>query len=126
MPEKIQPSVGLLRQALVIAERIQQLERDLAAILGRGPGAGPASAGTVARSGRARRKPRFSAAARARISAAQSARWAKIRKDKTGKDAAGGRKPKGRKKPRFSAEARERIASAQRARWAKIRSAKAA
>ena len=132
MPRKLQPSVGLLRQALVIAERIQQMEGELAAILKQGPGAGStaevASVVAVVRRGRgrARKKPRFSAAARASISAAQRARWAKIRKDKGEKAAAGDKRPKKRKKPKFSAEARERIASAQRARWAKIRKAKGA
>ena len=61
---------------------------------------------------------RLSAAARARIAAAQRARWAKVR--------AGGKgnvvtMPMKRK---MSAAARKRIAAAQRARWAKVRAAK--
>ena len=38
--------------------------------------------GSAAVSGTTRRKPKFSAAARARIGAAQRARWAKLRKAK--------------------------------------------
>ena len=52
----------------------------------------------------------ISAAGRARIAAAQRARWAKARK--------GGRS---RAKRTLSAAGRERIAAAQRARWAKQR-----
>jgi len=63
---------------------------------------------------------RMSAAGRARIAAAQRARWAKVR--------AGG---KGNvvtmpKKRTMSASARKRIAAAQRARWAKVKAAKKA
>jgi hypothetical protein len=46
----------------------------------------------------------LSAAARARIAAAQRARWAKVRA--------------GQKKPTMSAAAREKIAKSQRLRWA--------
>jgi hypothetical protein len=55
---------------------------------------------------------RMSAAARARIGAAQKARWAKAR----------GQAPRPRRK--LSAAGRARIAAAQKARWAKIRAAK--
>lgn len=123
-----QPSVGLLRQALVIAERIQQLEEQLAAILkqdaratastkvsfeGRGPG-------------KIRTKPKFSAAARASIAAAQRERWAKYNKEKGKSTVVVAKKEKKRKKPKFSAEAREKIAAAQRKRWAKARKSKQA
>ena len=127
MPKKSQPSVSLLKQALAIAERIQQLEGELAAILSQDPGAAPASeevsvTAVVKRGpGRPRKKPQFSAAARASIAAAQRARWAKIKKEK---GAPVVKEPKKRKKPKFSPEARERIAAAQRARWAKVRKAK--
>ena len=59
----------------------------------------------------------MSTAARARIAAAQRARWAKIKGKKLGSSAA----PKSRK---ISAAARRRIAAAQKARWAKWRQAK--
>jgi len=60
---------------------------------------------------RAHRK--ISAAGRARIAAAQRARWAKM-KGKSGMP----------KKRTMSAAARKRIAAAQRARWAKVKAVK--
>jgi hypothetical protein len=126
MSKKQQPSVSLLRQALVIAERIQQLEGELAAILRQDGGVeSTTEAASIVKVGK-RKKPKFSAAARASIAAAQRARWAKIRKEKGEKAAPVVKKTKKRKKPKFSAAARESIAAAQRARWAKIRKAKAA
>jgi hypothetical protein len=62
---------------------------------------------------------KISAAGRARITAAQKARWAKVK----GKGTSG----KGvtiRKKRTMSASARRKIAAAQRARWAKVKAAK--
>ena len=68
----------------------------------------------------ASKRPTLSAAARARIAAAQRARWAKVR----------GRKQNivsmPRAKKTMSAAARRKIAAAQRARWAKIKGAKKA
>lgn len=63
----------------------------------------------------ARRQTRMSAAGRARIAAAQRARWAKFR-------AQSGRTASASKPQRvMSASARRRIAAAQRARWAKVK-----
>ncbi len=62
---------------------------------------------------------RLSAAARARIGAAQRARWAKVRASKST-----GRNGTATPKRTMSAAARKRIAAAQRARWAKVRAAK--
>ena len=62
---------------------------------------------------------RMSAAGKARIAAAQRARWAKVRA-KSGK-ASVVTMPK---KRTMSASARKRIAAAQRARWAKVKAAK--
>ena len=64
---------------------------------------------------------RISAAGRARIAAAQRARWAKAR----------GEAPKNNvvkmpKKRTMSAAARKRIAAAQKARWAKVKGQKSA
>jgi hypothetical protein len=61
----------------------------------------------------------MSAAGKARIAAAQRARWAKVRA-KSGK-ANVVTMPK---KRTMSASARKRIAAAQRARWAKVKAAK--
>jgi hypothetical protein len=65
---------------------------------------------------------RLSAAARARIGAAQRARWAKVR-------AGSGQTQKVVTIPKrrtMSAAARKKIAAAQRARWAKVKAAKKA
>ena len=60
-------------------------------------------------------------AARARIAAAQRARWAKVRASKS-QSGTGAAAPK----RTMSAGARKRIAAAQRARWAKFKAKKAA
>jgi hypothetical protein len=61
----------------------------------------------------------ISAAGRARIAAAQRARWAKVKAK--GGEAKVATMPK---KRTISASARRRIAAAQRARWAKVKAAK--
>ncbi|HEY6767759.1 MAG TPA: hypothetical protein VI386_23650 [Candidatus Sulfotelmatobacter sp.] len=71
--------------------------------------------------GKGRGNRTMSAAGRARISAAQKARWAKVKKS-------GGQKnvvtmPKRRT---MSAAARKKIAAAQRARWAKVKTSQQA
>jgi len=58
-----------------------------------------------------RKRRAFSAATRAKMAAAQRARWAKVEPAQTAKPA----------RLRMSAAARNRIAAAQRARWAKVR-----
>ena len=64
-------SVSQLKRAVAIKEKIEQLEKELAGLLGTSE---PSNNGRV---GRKRRK--MSAAARAKISAAAKARWAKVR-----------------------------------------------
>jgi len=81
------------------------------AFYGNGAGKKTALAGAA-------RKGTMSAAARARIGAAQSARWAKL-KGTTGQTKSGAA-PKRRT---MSASARRKIAAAQRARWAKVKKA---
>jgi hypothetical protein len=61
----------------------------------------------------------MSAAGRARIAAAQRARWARVKAK--GENEKVVKMPK---KRRMSASARKRIAAAQRARWAKVKAAK--
>ena len=65
-------SVAQLKRAAAVKERIEQLEKELTGILG------IPEALTVG--GVVRRRRRMSAAARAKISAAAKARWAKIKK----------------------------------------------
>jgi hypothetical protein len=77
--------------------------------------------------GQARRgQSRLSAAARAKIAAAQRARWAKLRADHRQKENESHKKnvaSTAKKKTTMSAAARKRIAAAQRARWARVKSA---
>ena len=106
-------SVGQLRDAIAIKEQIEGLQRELQGIF---------NGGSVGNGAARRGRPpggrrRMSAEARARIAAAQRARWAKVR----------GTAPKlqsGKKRRTMSAAARARIAAAQRARWAKVRAGK--
>ena len=73
------PSAATLRRAIEISERIEKLEAELRSVLG-GSSAGAASAApkaAPAKRGKKRRK--MSPEARARIVAAQKARWAKVR-----------------------------------------------
>jgi hypothetical protein len=74
---------------------------------------------SAAKPGRQRRK--MSAKGRARIAAAQRARWAKVKGQQKVVPIAKGRKPG---KRTMSASARRKIAAAQRARWAKVRQQK--
>jgi hypothetical protein len=62
-----------LRRAAKLKDQIAKLQGDLAKLIG-GGGAAPAPTAKAKRA-----KPKFSAAAIARIRAAQKARWAKIK-----------------------------------------------
>ena len=100
-----------LRRAAELKERIESLQNELSGLLGGSASALP--------SGQGSRKRFLSAAAIARIRAAQKARWAKHRAahgGKPGRKAAAG----GRKMP---AAARARLAAIARARWAKVKAA---
>lgn len=101
-------SAQQLRRAADIQDKISALQDELARYLGgstssRGPGRP--------------RKSGMSAAGRARIAAAQRARWAKVR---AGKGSAS-RAPRGKRT--MSSAARAKIAAAARARWAKAKAA---
>lgn len=115
------PSVKTLKQAVSIAEKIRQLESQLADVLKQIPGGGGLLAATATNG---RRKPRFSKAARAKIAAAQKKRWAK-QKGSAAKPAAKAKKPKARRKGKMSAAGRANIVKAQKARWAKAKAGKA-
>lgn len=80
-----------------------------------GIGAALAAFGSAYGQGTGTRK--LSAAARARIAAAQRARWAKVRENK----GAQAKVMPIRGKRTLSAGARKKIAAAQRARWAKVK-----
>lgn len=103
--------VKQLKRAVAIRERIEKLQIKLADVLAE---TGEISVPTIS----GRRK--MSAAGRARISAAQKARWAK-EKGLVNSEAASAPAPAGRRK--MSAAARAKIAAAARARWAKAKAA---
>ena len=98
-------SASQLRHAADIKDEIESLENDLARLLGTADGAAAP-----------RKRRKMSASARAKIAAAQRARWAKHHGTKAPKSAA---------KPRrkVSAAVRKRLAESAKARWAKAKAA---
>jgi hypothetical protein len=101
-----------LRKAADIQERIQSLQEELGQLLG---GSGPAETATI----EAPRKRKFSAAARAKMRAAQKARWARIKGTAPLIEPA--QKPK---KKQLSEAKLKALAKAREARWAKIKETK--
>jgi hypothetical protein len=93
-----------LRRAAGFKEKIDALTKELASLLG-------ASASVSAKA--PKRGNKMSAAGRAKIVAAQKARWAKLKAAKPAK------LPKKRKK--MSATAKAKISAAAKARWAKVK-----
>lgn len=109
------PSVVQLQRAIKIAEKIQELESELASILGESHAVARAVTTSIAPRGTAgrsktRRPYTFSAATLAKRAAAQE----KLQ-DKASAPA------KTKKKFKMSAEGRAAIVAAQKARWAKQR-----
>ncbi|MCE9611283.1 MAG: hypothetical protein K8R23_13900 [Chthoniobacter sp.] len=118
------PNLTQLKQALAIAEKIESLQAELASIVG-GSSVSSLPASLAAP---AKQKGGMSAAGRARIAAAQKARWAKVKgatptPAPTPAKAAVG---KGTGRRNISPEARAKMAAAAKARWAKVNGAKAA
>ena len=125
--------ISTIEKAVGIRKQIEALQSSLSQILG-----GAKEYVTTAATGADRRKGKRSAAARAKMAAAQKARWAKKRAGtvatKAPKAAKGTKAPKAakaapaakgpKKKRTMSPEARARIAAAQRARWAKQKASK--
>ena len=103
-------SVRQLKQAVAIKERLAGLEQDLGRVL-RGGTTAPARRGP-------RKKRTMGPAARARIAAAQRARWAKLRR----RVRPAGR-PAGKAIRRVSAAVRAKLAAIARRRWAKVKAA---
>ena len=93
-----------LRRAAELQEQIESLQIELSDLLG-------SNASVTTRSGR-----RMSAAGRARIAAAQRARWARVRGH-----ANGAAKRKGRR--RMSPAVKARLAAIARERWRKVKAA---
>jgi len=106
-------SVEQLKKAISLKEQINSLEQKLAKLVG-------APAAVVAVPAKKKGRGKMSTAAKAKISAAAKARWAKVKGVKSKVVAA----PKGaprktRKKAILSPEGRARIVAALKARWAK-------
>ncbi len=74
------PSVSQLKRAIIIAEQIQSLEAELASILGGAAAVSKLTKKTAAAGEKPKRKYSFSPEARAKIAAAQKARWARQKK----------------------------------------------
>ena len=109
-------SVQQLHQAANLKEKIAALEKELNHLFG-----STAKSSTFKPATKApQKKGGLSAAGKARIVAAQKARWAKI---KAAKPAVKTAKP-ARKKFTMSAAAKAKISVAAKARWAKIKGAK--
>lgn len=100
-----------LKQAAAIKTKIEALTKQLSSLIG-------STAITSIPAAKLVKKGGMSAAGRARVAAAQKARWAKI---KGAKPVAA--KPVVKKKRTMSAAGRARIVAAQKARWAKTKAA---
>ncbi len=99
-------SAQQLRRAAGIKDKIDKLQNELNRILG----------ATVGNQKVPRKKRKMSAAARAKIGAAQKARWAKAKGN-----VSKAQPTKGKRK--MSAAAKKKISVAAKARWAKIKGA---
>jgi hypothetical protein len=100
-----------LRHAAGLKEKIEALNKELASILGAST---PVAAKAPAK------KSGMSTAGRAKIAAAQKARWAKV---KTAKPAAKPAVKAPVKKTGMSAAAKAKLSAAAKARWAKVKAA---
>ena len=105
-------TIDQLKRAVTVSEEIQKLEAELASILGNTSKVSAASLTHAAATPKRRGKRVVSAEARARMAAAQKARWAR----KAG--AAPAAAPQEKKRKGMSPEGRARLAAAMKARWA--------
>ena len=96
-----------LRKAATLKEKIQSLEKQLGQILGSAPK--PVVSTVV------KKKRKMSAAGRAKIVAAQKARWAKVKVRKSAV------RPVKKARRKMSAAGRAKIAAAAKARWKKAK-----
>ena len=117
-------TVHQLRQAADLKEEIQGLEIQLSHLLGSSatPVTAPQPVAESVAAKAPKKKGGMSAAGKARIAAAQKARWAKIKAAKPAVKAAPAKPAK--KKFTMSAAAKAKISAAAKARWAKIKAAK--
>ena len=104
-----------LRKAADIQEQIQSLQSELNEILG-------GEVSTAAQTTEEPKKRKFTAATRAKMKAAQQARWA-AKRGEAGTEATPAELEKPKKKPVSEARLKG-LAKAREARWAKVRAAK--
>lgn len=128
------PTLTQLQRGLAISEQIASLEAELAAIFAGSPllKSLPAKASVIAKSPVTKKRGGMSPEGRARIVAAQKARWAKIRKAnasaaKPATPAAKVQAPKtpAKKKGGLTPEGKAKLAAAMKARWAAAKAGKA-
>jgi hypothetical protein len=112
------PSIADLRRAIELSEQIAKLEAELESVLNWSSSGKPT--GQSPRRGRPPGK--MSADARAKIAAAQKARWAKV-KGAAAEPTVAEQKTR-KKKRKLSPESRARIVAAVKARWARQKKAK--
>jgi len=109
------PTIPQLKHAITLSEQIEKLQAELASLLGgSGRVSAPVKAAPVAKA----KKGGMSAEGKARIAAAQKARWAKI---KAGQPAAATAAAPKKKKRKISAAHRAKLAAAAKARWARVK-----
>lgn len=114
------PSIAHLQRALAVAEQIQKLEAELASILSGAVASQPANAATTPAKS-VKKRGTMSSEGRAKIVAAQKARWAKIKAAKASPIGAEAEKKSGKRgkgKRRISPEGRAKMAAAAKKRWA--------
>jgi len=116
-------SVQQLRQAADLKEKIAALENQLSQLLG---ATAPTATVKPAAAKAPKKKGGMSAAGKARIVAAQKARWAKVKAAKPEAKTVVAVKvaQPAKKKFTMSAAAEAKISAAAKARWAKVRAAK--
>lgn len=113
--------IPLLRTAIKIREKIDSLTSELISLVGREVSAVSQQKSTAKGRRGKKGKRTLSPEARAKISAAQARRWAKVKgRSSAAKPAAKAAKSKPGKRV-LSPEARAKIAAAQKRRWAKVR-----
>ena len=118
------PTLAQLQRGLHISQQIAALEAELAAVFGGSP-APKAAKAAAAKAPDGRRKGKMSAAGRARIVAAQKARWAKIKKAKAAAEKPKPAKAPAKKRSGLTPEGKAKLAAAMKARWAAAKAGKA-
>lgn len=125
------PTLAQLQRGLQISEQIAALEAELTALFSGAPAPKAAKAPIAPAPAAAPKKGGMSAAGRARIVAAQKARWAKIKAGKAPAlkapvaKAAKAAKATGTQKRVVSPEVKAKLAAAMKARWAAAKAGKA-